>query len=144
LKRWFGLDDPAVQDRLRGGPKLLTYIAGVETIEEGRKAMPVDPGKSVEVTRGELKWSFSLPENGQLIDDGALPYLIAWPTAVTPVTKMANQHIDLLAIRGARLSEMVIDWPCAIGQSAHALEISLRNAAGREVTVSSHGASAVI
>ncbi len=132
--RWFGLDDPLTQARLARGPKLLTFIASTKDIALAQKSMPVDPGAPVEVTRGALRWQFSLPPDGGLIAGGALPYLIEWPDGVSPVAKMPEQGIELVSVGGNRIGEIEVEWPCEVKPSATALEIELRSRRGALVT----------
>ncbi len=132
--RWFGLDDPLTQARLATGPKLLTFVASTNNIALARKSMPEDPGEPVEVTRGTLRWQFSLPPDGGLIAGGALPYLIEWPDGVSPVAKMPEQGIELISVGGNRIGEIEVEWPCAVKRSTAVLEIELRSARGKRAT----------
>ncbi len=132
--RWFGLDDPLTQARLARGPKLLTFIVSTKDAVLARKSMPVDPGAPVEVTRGTLRWLFSLPPDGGLIAGGALPYLIEWPDGVSPIAKMSEQGIELISVGGNRIGEIEVEWPCEGKPSATMLEIELRSTRGELVT----------
>ncbi len=113
-KRWFGLDAPHVQSRFRDGLKLLTFIVNSDDIANARPAMPVDPGAPVTVTRNNLKWQFSLHDDGRLVADGALPYVIEWAPGPRPVDNMAEQNIELIGVGGARLGELGMSFPCRV------------------------------
>ncbi|MCF6343583.1 MAG: VOC family protein [Devosiaceae bacterium] len=126
--RWFGLDDPLVQARIENKPSLLTFIANTADINNASKNMPQNVGEAIKVSRDDLSWKFSLLDDGSLIDNGALPYLIEWPKGVKPVDNMAEQNIRLLSMGGARLSELDIDLPCEVKTTNAKLELVLLSA----------------
>lgn len=86
LKRWFDLDDPALQQRLRHhGPQAIHWVARVPDIEAARRTwmdMGIDPGPvltaSRETPRGLLQWRITVPDDGHRGFDGVLPTLIQW------------------------------------------------------------------
>jgi len=129
--RWFGLDDLDVQVRIADGPGLLTFIVNTNDILAARKNMPSDPGEPVEVSRGDLKWQFSLQKTGALVENGALPYLIEWPRGPKPVEAMPNQNIRLQSIGGNRLGELNFEWPCEAVPTEKSLEVTLVSASGQ-------------
>ncbi len=126
--RWFALDDKKLSKRLENGVELLAFIAGTPDMDLARQAMPVDPGTPVQVRRGALSWTFSLPADGSLPDAGALPYLITWPAGVHPVKNMPVQNIGLKGVGGRRLGELDMDWPCALEACGHTLRVDLVSA----------------
>ncbi len=135
--RWFGLDDSLVQDRIKNKPSLLTFIANTTDIIKASKNMPQDIGKPIKVSRDNLSWKFSLLDDGSLIDNGALPYLIEWPKGAKPVDNMAGQNIRLLSMGGARLSELDMDFPCEVKTTNAGLEIVLLSARNEQCYFSS-------
>jgi len=134
--RWFGLDEQQVQQRLGRECRLLSFVASTASIEKARKAMPVDPGAPVAVSRGDLRWRFSLPDNGALIANGALPYLIEWEGGKSPVAGMEPQGLQIRRIAGCRLDEIAMAWPCWHSRSEALLEVVLVNIAGEEASFS--------
>lgn len=83
--RWFGLDEPALRERLREGPRLLHMVARVANLEARRAALlqvGVDPGVPVKAGRdtpqGPLAWQIGVRDDGRLLCGGALPTLIQW------------------------------------------------------------------
>ena len=134
--RWFGLDDANVQARFAGGPKLLTFVAATDDFHSARRGMPIDPGEAVAVSRNNLSWLFSLHEDGRLVDDGALPYLIEWAPGPTPVQAMNVQNIQLLRVSGRRLAALDMVWSCETAPSDACLELTLQNAQGKTVRFS--------
>jgi len=83
--RWFGLDEPALQARLRDGPRLVHVVARVADLAARRAALlqvGVDPGVPVKAGRdtpqGPLAWQILVRDDGRLLCGGALPTLIQW------------------------------------------------------------------
>lgn len=86
LRRWFDLDDPAIQDQLtRQGPQLLHWVASVPDIDAACRAwrdLGIDPGPVIEASRetpqGLLRWRITVRDDGRRLFGGALPTLIQW------------------------------------------------------------------
>lgn len=95
--RWFGLDDPATQARLRSGPKLLTWVVAAEDLSALPK--PVDPGPAHRLTRDALAWQLTVPENGVPKFGGAYPSLITWEEGSKPPSEtLPDQGLALAAL----------------------------------------------
>jgi hypothetical protein len=108
LKRWFDLDDPALQDRLRQqGPQLVHWVASVPDLNAGLAAwhaLGIDRGTALTASRptpnGLLQWQIAVRDDGQRLLGGCLPTLIQWG-AVHPAQSMPTSGLTL---RGLRLS----------------------------------------
>lgn len=108
LKRWFDLDDPALQDRLRQqGPQLVHWVASVPDLSAGLAAwhaLGIDRGPALTASRptpnGLLQWQIAVRDDGQRLLGGCLPTLIQWG-AVHPAQSMSTSGLTL---RGLRLS----------------------------------------
>ena len=135
-RRWFGLDDAKIQAQFDHAPKLLTFVVNSPDIVMARGEMPVDPGAPVTVTRNNLKWQFSLHDDGRLVADGALPYVIEWAPGPKPVDNMAKQHIELVSMGGARLGELNMEFACALIETKAMLEIVLKLPSGKQICFS--------
>jgi hypothetical protein len=93
-KRWFDMDDMALQAAVTKEPRLVHFAAQTDDIQAGRaalKAQGIDRGPAVQVSRhsrkGLLQWQITVREDGQRLFDGALPSLIQWgkPDAAEPL-----------------------------------------------------------
>lgn len=139
-KRWFGLDDPQVQQRLKKGVHLLSLVVRCTDFATGRAMLPDDPGPPVAVSRGALRWQFSLAGDGGLIREGASPYLIVWADDARPALHMPEQGIRLVRLGGTRLADLPVNWPCAVQRpeaqpGGPALEVVLETARGQTVAL---------
>ena len=99
-KRWFNLDNQDLQQDLKHGPKLLTWVACTANIRTELNILSnaighIDMGKVHKVSRGDLNWQISIPENGKLIEHGLFPTLIEWPDDQSPAANMADLGIKL-------------------------------------------------
>lgn len=89
--RWFGLDDPALQAELAVGPRLLTWVVRTGDIAAALLACRRPLGGIQVMTRGELRWLITFPDDGALVDGGAIPALIHWHEAAEhPAGRMAD------------------------------------------------------
>ena len=94
-KRWFNLDCPKLQSKLKKSPQVIGYV-----IESDNKKILKYYEPFFRASRGEYKWQFSMPstKSNNLVDrsyqDGIMPSLINWES-VKPINKMKNTHLDL-------------------------------------------------
>jgi len=93
-KRWFDLDDAALQAAIADEPRLVHFVANTDDIQAARialKAQGIDPGLAMHANRhsrrGVLQWQITVREDGQRLFNGALPSLIQWgkPEAAEPL-----------------------------------------------------------
>jgi hypothetical protein len=117
-KRWFDLDDTALQRSIeRSGPRLIHFVArtpAVATTVRALAELNIDRGEILHASRptpaGLLQWQITVRTDGQRLFDGALPTLIEWgaahparsmpPSGVT-LQSLAASHPDSDALRGA-------------------------------------------
>jgi hypothetical protein len=98
--RWFGLDDERTRQRLRDGPRLLTWAARTTNIEDAVKSCAVSPGAIHPMTRGDYSWRITIPDDGALVCDGLMPTLIQWDCAVHPADKLEDRGCELVKLEG--------------------------------------------
>ena len=84
-KRWFDMDDAALQAAVATEPRLVHFVAQTDDIQAGRtalKALGIDRGAAVEANRhtrkGRLEWKITVRDDGQRLFNGTLPSLIQW------------------------------------------------------------------
>jgi Glyoxalase-like domain len=105
-KRWFDLDNLALQASLQAGPRLTHFVARSTMLDMHRWGLitvghkPGDPvSASRETAHGLLSWQILVREDGGLDCDGALPTLIQWqgvhPTDHLPASGVTLQKLSL-------------------------------------------------
>ncbi len=99
--RWFGLDDPDIQDSIASGPRLLNWAVRVDDIEQVMKDCPVNLGTLHTMSRGDFSWKVAIREDGALIHQGHIPLVIEWQTA-HPASTMADQGLSLVRMKAHR------------------------------------------
>lgn len=84
-KRWFDMDDAALQAAVAVAPRLVHFVANTDDIQAARaalKAQGIERGPAVHANRhsrrGLLQWQITVREDGQRLFNGALPSLIQW------------------------------------------------------------------
>lgn len=106
-KRWFDMDNAAVQASLRQhGPQLAHYVVRVPDTAATVLALAqqgIDRGRVLAASRptphGTLSWQISVRDDGQRLFDGCLPTLITWsgahPTDTMPDSGVTLQSLAL-------------------------------------------------
>jgi len=106
-RRWFGLDDGALQARLRSeGPQLLHLVVRTTLLDMHRWGLialgqrvgePLAAGR--ETPEGPLRWRILVRDDGALLAGGALPTLIEWqgrhPAASMPASGVVLESLQL-------------------------------------------------
>ena len=114
--RWFGLDHLAVDSE----PQLVTWVCRTSDIETATRNTPFAAGSITEMSRGNLHWLISLPDDGSLIWEGVAPNLIQWsdqpPVTSMPVSSCELKSLELNHPQATRLDnwlqEIEFDSPC--------------------------------
>ena len=95
--RWFGLDDPFVREELERSPRLLTWVINTDNLSAVRQKSKLELGNPVKLSRGDLEWSFSTPEDGHLLAGGMVPYVIQWHNRQShPSERMEDKQCRLV------------------------------------------------
>ncbi len=93
--RWYGLDDPFIQQKLSIEPTLLTWVVNTDNINGLMAQASFSIGKAELISRGELSWYFGLPQDGRLLAGGMLPYAIEWQADTHPAKNMSSLDCHL-------------------------------------------------
>ena len=118
-KRWFDLDDAALQAAVAVEPRLVHWVANTSDIQAARialKAQGVDRGPVVHAKRhsrkGVLHWQITVRDDGQRLFNGALPSLIQWGKA-DEAEPMRLHPRNSLPRSGVALQSLSITHPSA-------------------------------
>lgn len=101
-RRWFDMDDPALQAGVREhGPRLAHWVVQVPDVRAAVAAwaaLGIDRGQVVQASRpgprGLLQWQITVRDDGQRLFDGCLPTLIEWGE-VHPAATMPESGVTL-------------------------------------------------
>ena len=119
-KRWFDMDDAALQAAVAKAPQLVHFVANAPDIQVARnalKAQGIDLGPVVHdkrhSRRGVLQWQITVREDGQRLFNGALPSLIQWgkPDAAEPLRLHPRNSLPR---SGVTLQSITITHPTAV------------------------------
>lgn len=84
-RRWFDLDDPALQAAIATEPQLVQWVARSSDLEATFAALRAAGHDSGVVTAAErmtdsglLRWRITLPDDGSRAEGGAMPLWIEW------------------------------------------------------------------
>lgn len=92
--RWFELDELPADAK----PKLATWIVRTNDIQAAVKASPVSLGAIESMSRGDLNWLITIPEDGVMPLNGMMPTLLQWQTAVHPASRLMESGCSLIAL----------------------------------------------
>ncbi|MDP5305778.1 VOC family protein [Paracoccus spongiarum] len=85
-RRWFGLDG------FDGPPRLAGWVVRA-------RPLTAPAGTTIaEASRGDLRWRITLPEAGQMPDEGAQPILIDWHGGAHPCDRLADRGLRLAGL----------------------------------------------
>lgn len=89
--RWFGLDDFA------GPARLDKWIVRCDDIQAAMEVFP-DVGTPVHLSRGDIRWTMIVPDDGKLPFDGLFPAIIQWHTDTPPGVSLPPTDLRLRAL----------------------------------------------
>jgi len=88
--RWFGLDDRLMRERLKHQPALITWVMNTHDIQAVKQQAQFDIGEPSKLQRDSLSWEIALTDDGRLLGNGLLPYVIQWHSSPHPSNAMAD------------------------------------------------------
>ncbi len=98
--RWFGLDNPWIQNALAIQPRLHTWVVNTDGIEQLVSSADIHLGHVEALSRDELTWRFAIPADGNLPGSGLIPSVMQWdfedhPAAVMPDLGCRLQALEI-------------------------------------------------
>jgi len=114
--RWFGLDEPALRERVAQHPRLIHAVVRTPLVEMHRWGLinvGIHPGEPIAFERqspaGPLAWRLLLRDDGARLHGGALPTLIEWKGDRHPAAAMPESGLTLGSLRLAGLPKRAQD-----------------------------------
>ncbi len=95
--RWYALDDSMMQNSLIT-PRLITWVVSTEKMPQILKRVNYETGPGLVVTRGNLNWLLTIPEDGAMPNGGLLPSIIQWRDPGSPYSLMPDLNCKLLKL----------------------------------------------
>jgi len=96
--RWFGLDNPWVQNALIAQPRLHTWVVNTDDLDQLVSAANIHLGLVEPITRGDLSWRFAVPADGHLPGSGLIPSAMQWDGEEHPAALMSDLGCHLQAL----------------------------------------------
>ncbi|EBA12551.1 VOC family protein [Roseobacter sp. CCS2] len=88
---WFGLDD------FTGPARLGNWICQTDDLVRALAKAPAEVGTPRALTRADLKWQITVPDDGSLPYNGAFPTLIEWAEGTHhPADRLPQSGVTLL------------------------------------------------
>jgi hypothetical protein len=112
--RWFGMDRNTARPDTGSAAYLATFVVRTNDLASVAGALP-ELGPVCDMQRGTLNWRMAIPQDGALVEGGAVPAVIQWsgeghPTQSMPDLGIRLVHLDvphptpaLLEARWARI-----------------------------------------
>lgn len=98
--RWFGLDDPALKEKVAERPHLIHWVARCEDIAAASNACPEPLGDILDLARGDFRWRITVPADGHLPGHGLVPSLIQWRASAHPADSLPERNCALMKLEG--------------------------------------------
>jgi hypothetical protein len=96
--RWFNLDDALMRESLRRQPRLIAWVVNTTDIDKLGQASAFSIGTPTELRRDNLRWKIALSEDGRLLANGLLPYVIEWLSTPHPSGAMTDLGCRMLSL----------------------------------------------
>ena len=91
--RWFDLDN------FKGPPRLTNWVARTGDLARALALAPPGTGTPLALSRGDLRWSMAVPEDGRLPCEGAFPGLISWQGKAHPAQRLPEAGCRLMSLQ---------------------------------------------
>ncbi len=97
--RWFSLDDGLMRESLHQQPRLVTWVMNTSNIQQLHQKSAFSMGTPTQLSRDNLRWEIALTDDGRLLGNGLLPYIIQWHSTPHPSEAMADLGCRLQSLK---------------------------------------------
>ena len=97
-RKWFNLDNPNLQSKLKKLPQIIGYVIEYKDINISKYHDPF-----FEASRSNHKWQFAMPTNktnivdSEIISTGVIPSLISWKSK-KPIYQMKKNQFEIISL----------------------------------------------
>lgn len=98
--RWFNLDDPDLQARLKIRPRLITWVVRTDAVDLLAEQIDGPRMRVRSMQRNALRWRFAFTEDGSMPGNGLIPHMIQWLGDSHPVESMVDAGCSLVGLDG--------------------------------------------
>jgi hypothetical protein len=146
--RWFGMDGPALQARVREkGPQLVGHVARSAMVDMHRWGLincRYQPGPILKASRetptGTLQWQIVVPDDGRVLAGGAVPTLIQWqgphPSEALPDSGVGLAHVTVRGMPDQAAQVLRLRPLTRLPLPGPALTVQLQRPNGDAITLS--------
>jgi hypothetical protein len=96
--RWFGLDSAEIRKQISKSPRLIHWVARTNDFKSISDKIPAMFGRIINMSRGDLNWKITVPDDGSLPADGILPSMIQWLSATHPASMLPDRKCRLRSL----------------------------------------------
>lgn len=122
--RWFDLDVDSLQQSLGERPQLVGWAARTSNIERAVAEALVAPGAVHAMSRGDLRWRITVPDDGSRPGGGVLPTLIQWDVERHPADGLPDDGASLVELAAAHPSPETLRRALAASGLSDALRVT--------------------
>lgn len=122
--RFFDLDAPAIRDALAVAPSLIGWAARTDDLDDALLRATIAPGVATRMTRGDLTWRLTIPEDGVRPAGGVLPALIEWPPGVHPADRLPDSGVALVELAASHPAPATIREALSAWKLGDAMRVS--------------------
>jgi hypothetical protein len=101
--RWFGLDTPGIKKRIAEIPRPVHWVVRTPDYYLMDSKLMTALGRIIPMSRGQLRWKITVPDDGSLPQNGVLPSVIQWLSERHPAAMLPD--------RGCRLQSLEATLP---------------------------------
>jgi hypothetical protein len=122
--RFFDLEKASMRDALAASPQLIGWAARTDDLDDALLRATIAPGVATRMTRGDLAWRLTIPEDGVRPEGGVLPALIEWPPGVHPADRLPESGVALIELAASHPAPATIREALAAWKLGEAMRVS--------------------
>ena len=123
----------------------MCWVVAVDDIHQATAKCGYDAGRITKVTRDDLEWWLTIPDDGSLAESGLLPSFIEWPNGRNPANRLPENGTTLQNIIlqhpnpqfiASCIDRIGIEEPIEVRQGKNELIFQLKTSSGELLSLS--------